>query len=82
MAYDNNPDVIPVVREFFANVMEHQNYKIFVRGKLVRFDSTIKAYYNVQNIGYNQYFFYHNDHLDFDEILSFLTIRNFNIQWK
>ena len=27
-----NPTVVPVVREFYANGMEHDKYKVFVRG--------------------------------------------------
>ena len=32
--------VIPTVREFYANAYEHQDYKVFVKGKRVPFDRT------------------------------------------
>ena len=33
-----NPNVVPIVREFYANGMEKENFKVFVKGKWVPFD--------------------------------------------
>ena len=48
--------VVPVVREFYANMEEHRNFQVFVRGKMVPFDrTTINQYYilpNIDNDGY------------------------------
>ena len=32
--------VVPVVKEFYANAIEHKDYRDFVRGKWVLFDRT------------------------------------------
>ena len=43
--------VVPVVREFYANVEEHRNFRVFVRGRWVPFDrTTINRHYNLPNI--------------------------------
>ena len=32
--------VVPVIREFYANVEEHRNFRVFVKGRWVPFDRT------------------------------------------
>ena len=42
--------VVPLVREFYANMEEHRNFQVFVRRKMVPFDRTIiNQYYNLPN---------------------------------
>ncbi|WP_216667712.1 hypothetical protein, partial [Proteus mirabilis] len=49
------------MRKFYSNPPEHNNNRVFVRGKWVSFDrSTINAHYHLQEIplatkGYHQY---------------------------
>ena len=48
--------VVPVVREFYANVEEHRNFRVFVRGRWVPFDqTTINRHYNLPNINNDEY---------------------------
>ena len=48
--------VVPVVREFYANVEEHRNFRVFVRGKWVPFDrTTINRHDNLPNINNDEY---------------------------
>ena len=43
--------VLPLVREFYANIEEYRNFQVFVRGKMVLFNrTTINKYYNLPNI--------------------------------
>ena len=48
--------VVPLVREFYANMEEHRNFRVFVQGKMVPFDrTTINQYYNLPNIDNDGY---------------------------
>lgn len=48
--------VVPLVREFYANMKEHRNFRVFVRGKMVPFDrTTINRYYKLSNIENDAY---------------------------
>ena len=48
--------VVPVVREFYANVEEHRNYRVFVRGRWVPFDqTTINRHSNLPKINNDEY---------------------------
>ena len=48
--------VVPVVREFYANMEEYRNFRVFVRGKWVAFDrNTINKHYNLPNINNDKY---------------------------
>ena len=50
------PAVVPVVREFYVNAAEHQNFKVFVRSKMILFDhSTINRYYELPDIENDEY---------------------------
>ena len=57
------PAVVPVIHEFYANVAEHQNFKVFVRGKMVPFDrSTINKYYELLDIENDEYHSFYSSH--------------------
>ena len=48
--------VVPVLREFYANMEEHRNFRVFVKGKWVAFDkTTINRHYNLSNINNDKY---------------------------
>ena len=48
--------VVPLVREFYANMEEHRNFWVFMRGKMGSFDrTTINKYYNLPNIDNDGY---------------------------
>ena len=50
------PAVVPIVREFYANGKERDEFRVFVRGKWVKFDcSTINHYYGLADIEDDQY---------------------------
>ena len=45
------PAVVPIVREFYANGKERDEFWVFVRGKWVKFDrTTINHYYGLADI--------------------------------
>ena len=59
------PAIVPMVREFYANAIEHHDYRI-VMGKQVPFDKTIiSQYFGVSNIDNDEYLIAIND-CDFD----------------
>ena len=44
-----DPAVVPLVREFYANGKERDEFRVFVREKWVKFDrTTINNYYGLQ----------------------------------
>ena len=48
--------VVPIVREFYANGKERDDFRVFVRGKWVKFDrTTINHYYELADIEDDQY---------------------------
>ena len=48
--------VVLVVQEFYANMEEHRNFRVFMRGKWVAFDkTTINKHYNLPNIDNDRY---------------------------
>ena len=50
------PAVVPIVREFYANGMKRDGYKVFVKGKWVPFDqTTINNYYGLNNVDDEEY---------------------------
>ena len=69
------PVVVPIVREFYANGITQQDYKVFVRGKRVPFDRTTNnRYYELENGEDNEYhFLIEND--DTDQELIKNTLR-------
>ena len=51
-----DPAVVPIVREFYANGKERDDFRVFVRGKWVKFDrTTINHYYGLADIEDDQY---------------------------
>ena len=53
-----HPDsvMVLVVREFYANGMERDEYKVFIKGKWVPFDqTTINNYYGLDNVDDEEY---------------------------
>ena len=50
------PAVVPIVREFYANGKEKDDFRVFVRGKWVKFDHTmINHYYGLADLEDDQY---------------------------
>ena len=50
------PAVVPIVKEFYANGKERDEFRVFVRGKWVKFDrTTINRYYGLADIEDDQY---------------------------
>ena len=50
------PAVVPIVREFYANGKEKDDFRVFVKSKWVKFDrSTINHYYGFADIEDDQY---------------------------
>ena len=48
--------VMSVVKEFYANMEEHKDFHVFVRGKWVPFDrTTINKHYKLTNINNDRY---------------------------
>ena len=48
--------IVPMVREFYVNVYEHQGFRVFVRGKMVPFDrSTINMQYQLFDIDNDEF---------------------------
>ena len=65
--------VVPVVREFYANVEEHRNYRAFVRGRWVPFDrTTINRHYNLPNIDNDEYERMLQDEVNWETIMNAL----------
>lgn len=73
--------VIPVVKEFYANVVEHENGVAFCRGKRVPFDShAINRFYNTPDIENDEYTQYNNGQVDLEEVISLLG--NLRTTWR
>ena len=73
--------ILSVVREFYANAYEHQGSVARVRGKAVAFDrTTLSRFYGLENIEYDEYSAYVDDHVDLNEIIN--TICKPSTQWK
>ena len=50
------PTIVPIVREFYANGKEIDEFRVFVRGKWVKFDrTTINRYYGLEDLQDDQY---------------------------
>lgn len=64
-----SPIIIPLIREFYANLPEHSNEAVFVRGKWVNFDkTTINQLYLLEDIDIDEYFVFINQSIDYDHI--------------
>ena len=60
-----------MVREFYVNAYEHQGSVARVRGKVVAFDrTTLNRFYRLEDIEYDEYSAYLDDHVDINEIVT------------
>ena len=51
--------IVPIVREFYANAPEHDNRKVFVRGKMVNFSGkAINKFFKLPDIERDEYIAY------------------------
>ena len=75
--------IVPVVREFYANMEEHRNFQVFMRGKIVPFDrTTINKYYNLPNIDNDGYEHMLQGSINWETIMNALcpgTITRWNL---
>ena len=69
-----DPAVVPIIREFYANGKERDEFWVFVRGKWVKFDrTTINHYYDLADIEDDQYqALLESDETKWDEIKNAL----------
>ena len=66
-------DMAIIVREFYANLLEHRDRRVFVRGKWVSFRrNIINTFYGLQEVD-NSAFDVLRRRPDYDSIISFLT---------
>ncbi|EOY03178.1 Uncharacterized protein TCM_017750 [Theobroma cacao] len=64
-----------IVHEFYANFAEHDNGRIFIRGRQVPFDTlTINQFYNTPNIENDEYSQFVNGDINLDEVLGYLIL--------
>ena len=70
-----------MVREFYANVLEHVDHKVFVRGRQVAFGgSAINRFLKLQDIENDEYHAFLGGKIDFHEVLQTVTV--LGTQWK
>lgn len=56
---------IPLVKEFYKNAKEHEDFKVFVRGHWIRFESvSINIFYNTHDIPDDDYSILREDGVD------------------
>ena len=73
----NQPKVaiVPIVREFYANALEHNNRKVFVRGKWVSFSGrAINQFFKVPDIDKDEYNAFIGKQIDYQEILQRIAV--------
>ena len=69
----HQPSMATLVRELYANLPEHRDRRVFVRGKWVSFRrDTINTFYGLQEVD-NSAFDVLKKRPDYDSIISFLT---------
>ena len=69
----HQPAMATIVREFYENLPEHKDRRVFVRGKWVSFRrDAIKTFYGLQDVD-NSAFDVLQRSPDYDSIISFLT---------
>ena len=74
-------DVVPVVREFYANAPEHDNRKVFVRGKQVNFSGkAINKFFKLPDIEKDGYTEFISRQIDYEEILQEIAVPG--TKWK
>lgn len=70
-----------MVKEFYVNIPEQQDYQVYVRGKSVKINNaTINRLYKLPNIHKDGYHQYLEHELNLDEVLDDLTL--LCIVWK
>ena len=69
----HKPAIATLIREFYANLPEHRDRRVFVRGKWVSFrKDTIKIFYGLQEVD-DSAFDVLQRRPDYDSIVSFLN---------
>ena len=67
--------IVPLVREFYANALEHNHRRVFVRGKQVDFNGkAINRFFklpDIENDGYTQFI---GKQVDFEEIIHEIAV--------
>ena len=67
--------VVPVVREFYANAPEHDNRKVFIRGKQVNFSGkAINKFFKLPDIERDGYTEFIGKQIDYEEILQEIAV--------
>ena len=67
--------IVPIVREFYANAPEHNNRKVFVRGKWVNFSGkAINQFLKVPDIDRDEYTVFIGRQIDYQEILQRIVV--------
>ena len=62
--------IVPVVREFYANVPEHHHRKVFVRGRQVGFSGhAIHLFFDLPDIENDDYTAFLGGEIDYQEVL-------------
>ena len=73
--------VVPIVREFYANAPEHNNRKVFVRGKWVSFSGrAINQFFKTPDIDKDDYNAFIAKPIDYQELLQRIAVPG--TQWK
>ena len=73
--------IVPVVREFYANVPEHHHRMVFVRGKQVGFSGhAINVFFNLPDIENDDYTAFLGGEIDYQEVLRTIVVPS--TQWK
>ena len=73
--------IVPLVREFYANALEHDNRKVFVRGKQVNFSpKAINRFFKLPDIENDEYNQFIAKQIDFEEILQEIAVPG--TRWK
>ncbi|XP_022845662.1 uncharacterized protein LOC111368573 isoform X1 [Olea europaea var. sylvestris] len=72
---------IPLVKEFYVNANEHENFKVFVWAFWIKFGSfSINRFYHTQDIPNDDYSRLRDEGVDLDEIIR--TIARLGAEWK
>ena len=73
--------IVPIVREFYANAPEHNNRKVFVRGKWVSFSGrAINQFFKVPDIDRDEYTAFIGRQIDYQDILQRIVVPG--TQWR
>ncbi len=73
--------IVPIVREFYANAPEHDNRKVFVRGKQVSFSGkAINKFFKLPDFERDEYTEFIGKQIDYQEIIQEIAVPG--TQWK